>query len=82
MLVQEREPARHTRLFPSPPQPRYLIVVRRDAEPVYRHLAEAFRGVRGVDVILDRRRTDAPPPAERRGQRGDFDVFGVRLVRS
>jgi hypothetical protein len=55
------------------PDPRWLIIVRREQRELYRNLLEAFRDVPRVVVILDRRhgdqrRRDAPPPgiAERR----------------
>lgn len=81
-MLTEPEPVRQTRYFPVPPRSRHLLIVRRDEEAVYRHLAEAFRGVHGIAVILDRRHLASPAPAERRRARSDFDVFGVRLVRS
>jgi len=36
-------------------RPRYLIVVSREQPDLWRHLRQMFTGIRGVDVVLDRR---------------------------
>lgn len=68
-----------------------LIVVRRGEEGLYRHLEAAFKGVRGVQVIVERRRQDRrdesrPVAPERRlgprrARKGRASVLGYRVLR-
>jgi len=40
---------------PETRRARYLIVVSREQPDLWRHLRQMFTGIRGVDVVLDRR---------------------------
>jgi hypothetical protein len=60
----------------APPEPRWLIIVRREQQDLYHNLVEAFREVPRVVVILDRRhgdrrRPDVPPPGVPERRRRD-----------
>ena len=52
---------------------RHLFIVARDQPDLWAHLAREFRGETGVEVLLDRRRTErrrsAQPAAEDRRRR-------------
>lgn len=47
--------------MPKPTTGRWVVVVRRDQAALYARLVAGLGGVRGVEVILDRR--EAPPPS-------------------
>ena len=65
--------------------PRYVIVVPRNAPDTHQYLSESLRGVRGVQVVLDRRTAGSDttrPLIERRTENGTHgDAFGCRLIR-
>ncbi len=68
-----------------PQPPRWLIVVRRDREQLYRNLRESFGPEARVEVILDRRETDRGTARERRkrsagGEPGLWEQLGLRLI--
>ena len=57
----------------SGPMARHLFIVARDQPDLWAHLAREFRGEPGVEVLLDRRRTErrrsARPTADDRRRR-------------
>jgi len=67
---------------------RYLVVVPRSEEPLYRYLAARFEHDALTRVILDRRRRSGipdgptgPPGVERRLARSTISSFGVAVIR-
>ena len=68
-----------------------LVVVSRGEESLYRYLEESFTAVRGVQIIVERRRRDrrqeSRPVAlerrlgQRRARKGRFSVLGYRMLR-
>lgn len=76
---------------PSMPDVEMLIVVRRGEGGLYRYLTRSFTGVRGVTVIVERRRRERrEEPArvvperrlvQRRARWGHVSAMGYRTVR-
>ncbi|HUF94037.1 MAG TPA: hypothetical protein VMR23_16800 [Candidatus Limnocylindria bacterium] len=68
-----------------------LIVVNRGEDGLYRYLEEAFAGIRGVMIVVERRRRErrqALHPvaqerrqAQRRARRGRLSAMGYRVLR-
>jgi len=58
-----------------------LIVVRPNDTELYHYLLRRFAGVRGVTVILERRRTKEPVRNERRIRQGTDSLLGYTVVR-
>jgi len=74
---------------PARPLLRMLLVLDPDAVELYRYLTRSFAGLKGVEVILDRRRrgrreesapTDPPVP-NRRVNPGERHPVGYTIVR-
>jgi hypothetical protein len=62
--------------------PRTLIVVRRCDEATYHFLKGRLAAVRGVEVRLDRRESDALAPENDRRRTGSrFNAFGIQVIR-
>jgi len=71
------------------PVRRMLLILDRDAIDLYRYLTRSFAGLKGVEVILDRRRrgsredstpAEAPVP-DRRVHHGERHPVGYTIVR-
>ena len=58
-----------------------LIVVRPNDTDLYHYLLQRFAGVRGVRVILERRRTQEGVPNERRIRQGSVSELGYTVLR-
>ena len=63
------------------PDAELLIVVRPNDTDLYHYLLQNFAGVRGVKVILERRRSKERVSAERRIRQGSVSALGFTLVR-
>jgi hypothetical protein len=63
------------------PDAEMLIVVRPNDTELYHYLLRRFAGVRGVTVILERRRTKEPVRNERRIRQGTDSLLGYTVVR-
>ncbi len=74
---------------PGRPVRRMLLILDPDADELYRYLTRSFAGLKGVEVILDRRRRgprDESTPAEspvpnRRVHQGERHPVGYTIVR-
>lgn len=76
---------------PSLPGIEMLVVVKRGEEDLYRYLEASFKGVRGVQVIVERRRQDRRDESRavapdrrlgpRRARKGRASVLGYRVLR-
>ena len=78
---RHREQALEALSSQSFPDAELLIVVRPDDTDLYDYLLLRFAGVRGVRVILERRRTQEGVPNERRIRRGSVSELGYTVVR-
>ena len=58
-----------------------LIVVRPNDTDLYEYLVRRFAGVRGIRVILERRRTQETVRNERRIRQGTVSTLGYAVVR-
>ena len=63
------------------PDAELLIIVRPNDTDLYHYLRERFAGVRGVEVILERRQTSEHVGHERRIRRGSVSALGFTVVR-
>jgi hypothetical protein len=63
------------------PDAELLIIVRPNDTDLYDYLLRRFTGVRGVRVILERRRTQEGVPHERRIREGSVSELGYTVVR-
>jgi len=63
------------------PDAEMLIVVRPNDTGLYHYLLQRFAGVRGVRVILDRRREKKPVGHDRRVRQGRASELGFTIVR-
>jgi len=63
------------------PDAEMLIVVRPNDTELYHYLLRRFAGVRGVTVILERRRTQQRVCPERRVRQGRVSTLGYTVVR-
>jgi len=66
---------------PSFPDAEMLIVVRPNDTDLYHYLLRRFAGVRGVKVILERRRGTEDVRNERRIRQGRVSALGFTVVR-
>src|SRR5262245_6154115 len=78
---RHREQALEALPSPSFPDAELLIVVGRDDTDLYDYLSRRFVDVRGVRVILERRRTQQPVCIERRIRQGSVSTLGYTVVR-
>jgi len=78
---RHREQALEAPPSPSFPDAELLIVVGPDDTDLYDYLSRRFVDVRGVRVILERRRTQQRVGIERRSRQGSVSTLGYTVVR-
>src|SRR5262245_1799595 len=78
---RHREQALEALPSPSFPDAELLIVVGPDDTDPYDYLSRRFVDVRGVRVILERRRTQQRVGIERRSRQGSVSTLGYTVVR-
>ena len=78
---RHREQALEALPSQSFPEAELLIVVRPNDTDLYEYLLRRFAGVRGIRVILERRRTQETVRNERRIREGTVSTLGYTVVR-
>jgi len=81
LCARHQEQALEALPSPSFPDAELLIVVGPDDTNLYDYLLRRFTGVRGVRVILERRRTQQRVCIERRIRQGSVSTLGYTAVR-